>query len=130
MTNWKLYMIAVLGIALTAVIRQWKSDFLPLVRIAFVCVFGFAAIGMIAPLISYLHLLETLSGAEEWISLPLKGLGIAFLTQVCADICRDSGEGGIASGVELVGKIEILLLCLPLLERILALARELLGVGG
>ena len=104
-------MIAVLGIALTAVIRQWKSDFLPLVRIAFVCVFGFAAIGMIAPLISYLHLLETLSGAEEWISLPIKGLGIAFLTQVC-------------------GKIEILLLCLPLLERILALARELLGAGG
>jgi stage III sporulation protein AD len=57
-------------------------------------------------------------------------MGIALLTQFCADVCRESGESGAASTVELTGKMEILLLCLPLLDEILSAARELLSLGG
>ena len=60
----------------------------------------------------------------------LKGLGIVILTQICADICRDSGEGTLASNIETVGKLELLLLSIPLIEEILGTAKTLLEMGG
>ena len=59
----------------------------------------------------------------------LKALGIAVLTQCCAELCRESGESGVANGVELAGKVEILLLALPLIAEILSTARELLSLA-
>ncbi len=123
-------MVALVGVAVTAVIRQWRADFLPLLRISFAVLFGTAALGMISPLLSYLRLFDGIKEVQEWIALPLKALGIAILTQVCADICRESGESGLGGGVELVGKLEILLLCLPFMEQILSIAKELLQMGG
>jgi stage III sporulation protein AD len=56
-------------------------------------------------------------------------LGLAILTQICAEICKESGEGGIASAIELIGKIEILVLALPLINDILTVAKNLIALG-
>ena len=126
----KICMIALLGVALSTIIKQWKADFLPLIRLAFVILFGTAAMSLISPLLRFLSLFEEMEALREWIALPIKALGIAILTQICADICKESGENSLGNGVELVGKLEILLLCLPLMEQILSVAKELLSMGG
>ena len=130
MSIWKICTVALLGVAAATVIRQWRADFLPLLHISFAVLFGAAALTMISPLLSYLRLFDGIEAAQEWIALPLKALGIALLTQLCSDICRESGESGLSTGVELVGKLEILLLCLPFMEEILAIAKDLLQMGG
>ena len=130
MTAIKLCMLAILGVCAALLIKQWKSDFLPLLRIAIVVGFGMLLISASIPLISYLQKLINEAGIQsEHAEILLKGLGIAVLTQCCADICKESGESGIAGGVELIGKIEILLLCLPLFDEIMKAARELLQFG-
>jgi hypothetical protein len=48
------------------------------------------------------------------------------LTQLCADFCRQGGEGQLAGGVELAGKAELLLLCLPRLKELFELASGML----
>lgn len=130
MTVVKACMLAVLGIAATAIVKQWKSDFLPLLRIGITVALGTLVLTAAAPILSFFRLLTAQSGASEYTEILFKGLGIAILTQVCADVCRESGEGGLAGGVELTGKIELLLLCLPLMEKLLATAKELLALGG
>ena len=130
MTVIKLCMLAILGVCAALLIKQWRSDFLPLLRIAVLVGFGILLLSVTAPLIAYLKKLIDATGIRtEHAEILLKGLGIAILTQCCADICKESGESGIASGVELTGKIEILLLCLPLFDEILKAARELLQLG-
>ena len=57
----------------------------------------------------------------------IKALGISAISQIGADICRESGETIIASHVELFAKIEITLLSLPLAARLIELAGELLS---
>jgi hypothetical protein len=52
-----------------------------------------------------------------------------LLTQLCADLCRQSGEASLAGGVALAGKAELLLLCLPLLKELIVIAQELLSSG-
>ena len=130
MTAIKLCMLAITGISAALILKQWRSDLLPLFRIALLVGFGGVLLSLSAPLISYLHKLIEATGMQQaHAEILFKGLGIAILTQCCADICRESGESGIASNVELVGKLEILLLALPLLDELLSLARELLLLG-
>ena len=121
-------MLAIPALFSLVIVKQWKNDFSILLRIALVILFGGIAIGAISPIIEYL---SGLFGTEQvlYAKILLKALGIAFLAHYAAEICRESGEGGLAGGVELVGKIEILLLCVPLMEEVLSSAKELLALG-
>ena len=127
----RLCALSLLSVGAALILKQWKSDFLPLFRIAVLVMGGILIFSVITPILDYLQNLLHQSGipTNHGKNL-LKALGIALLSQLCADICRESGENGAASTVELTGKLEILLLCLPLLEEILSAARELLSMGG
>ena len=130
MTGLKACMVALLMLASTTVIKQWKADFLPLVRIGAVVLFGSLLIANAEPLLSLLETLGTGSGASPYLETILKGLGIVILTQIASDICKDSGEGTLAGHIETVGKLELLLLCVPLIGEILGVAERLLEMGG
>ena len=63
------------------------------------------------------------------VSVMVKALGIALVGRICADICRECGENGLATGVESVAGIVIFSLSLPILSEILQFAAELLRRG-
>ena len=69
-------------------------------------------------------------GLSELVAAALRILGIGYVFGICSDVCRDSGEGTLATHIETVGKVELLLLCIPLIEKILATATRLLQMGG
>jgi stage III sporulation protein AD len=85
-----------------------------------------ASLMMLAPVFVWIEDLCVQNGMGEVATLLLKGLGVAILTQLCAEMCRQSGEGALGSGVEMAGKAELMLLCLPYLQRLVDTAKELL----
>ena len=44
-------------------------------------------------------------------------------------ICKDCGEGTVAGGIELGGKLAILLICIPLIGELIGYASEILSLG-
>ena len=90
-------------------------------------VFGGLLITMAVPLVRWIR--ENLVGgsAERYADILLGALGIALMTGICADICRDCREPSIAGYVEMAGRLEILLLCLPLIAEILETVSGLLA---
>ena len=56
----------------------------------------------------------------------VKTVGIAVLTRVSAELCRDAKEGGIAAFVETAGAAAALLVSLPLLKTVLSMVTGLL----
>lgn len=46
-------------------------------------------------------------------------IGIAYIAEFGAQVCRDSGEGNIAMKIELAGKIIILVMAIPIIVDIL-----------
>ncbi|MEX2356545.1 MAG: stage III sporulation protein AD [Thermaerobacterales bacterium] len=56
----------------------------------------------------------------------LRIIGIAYLAEFGAQICRDAGEGALAGKVELAGKIFILLLGIPIVLAVLETLLRLL----
>ena len=79
---------------------------------------------------------ETISlfeGSEvgRYADVMLRALGIALLTRICADVCKETGQTSVASGVELAGKLTLLTLCLPMIGEIIGYAARILqGVEG
>lgn len=49
----------------------------------------------------------------------LRIMGIAYIAEFSAQICRDAGEGATASKIEFAGKVFILVLALPLIMVVL-----------
>lgn len=125
----RICMLAITALTLAMLIKQWKSDFLPFVRLAIALAFSILLVSAAAPVVIYIQKLMNDTSASTYASVLVKALGIAVLTQCCSEICKECGENGIATGVELVGKIEILLLCLPLINEILTLAKNLMSIG-
>ena len=62
----------------------------------------------------------------EYINLILKSIGVAFVASICSNICLELGKPTIADIVLLVGKLELLLLCLPLAVKIISYVTELI----
>ena len=54
-----------------------------------------------------------------FLQIALKTIGVAYLAGFTAQVCRDAGESAIAGKVELVGKVAILMLAMPVMWAIL-----------
>lgn len=71
-----------------------------------------------------------LSGASlswEYGKTVFKAMGICLISQLAADACRDAGERAMAEKVELAGKLSLMVLALPLFEKIAQLAAALIS---
>jgi stage III sporulation protein AD len=52
---------------------------------------------------------------EMYLIILLKIIGISYLVEFGAQVCRDAGEGAIASKIELAGKVMILVMAVPII---------------
>lgn len=59
----------------------------------------------------------------------IKIVGITYVSELVASICRDAGHSSVAAQVEAFGKLSILTLCLPVLRALLKTIESLLGGG-
>lgn len=107
-------------------IKQYRAEFAAPARISAVIAVLFVAIGLIAPIFQFLKDLMGRSLPLEYMEIIVKALGIAYLTHISAELCRDCGEGSIASAIEAVGRLEIIILSLPLLNKIITMSEELM----
>ena len=64
----------------------------------------------------------------EYASVVIKTTGIAILSHMCADVCRDTGHASLANGVVLAAKLQIVVLCLPMLEKIIGYASDIMNI--
>ena len=79
------------------------------------------------PLLRTIRQLTERGGMEtDSLLVVLKAAGICLLTQLTADTCRDAGESALATKAELAGRVFLLLLAVPLFERILTLVLGLI----
>ena len=73
------------------------------------------------------ELQKYLSGSGDYIGFLFKAVGITYVCEFCASICKDAGYGAVAGQIEIFGKLSVLLMVIPVLtaviENINAIAR-------
>ena len=129
MDTWKICGMALICLVAFAVVRQWGRDFEVPMKLAAAVVFLGILLGMAIPLLTWIREMLSVGAVSEYAELLLGALGIAVVTGVCADLCRECREPTVASYVEMAGRLEILILSIPLIQEILAAVGQLPGVG-
>lgn len=49
----------------------------------------------------------------------LKIIGIAYITEFGAQVCRDAGEGAVAGKIEFAGKVLVMVMAIPIIALVL-----------
>ena len=116
--------VAVLGATTVLLLRQWGNT----------AAASFTGVGALILLLASLFLrfsafwdgISGLFPSEllEYVPFLGKVLAVAWLAQITADLCREMGSATLAGYVELFGRVEILILSLPILEEVLEWASE------
>jgi len=56
--------------------------------------------------------------SSYYLLIVLKIVGVAYLAEFGAQICRDAGEGALASKIELAAKIGVIVIAIPIIVAI------------
>ncbi len=127
MDSIKICMIGLVCVFLSLLLKEMKSGFAAAVKIACSVFVIVCAVSILSPAVEFAKNTVDNSTLSSYASILFKALGIALVSQISADICRDCAEGALASNIELVGKAEIILLCLPIIKEIIDLAGDIMG---
>ncbi len=118
---------AVATVAIVAVLKPHRPEVASIaVAVAGVLIFINIAEG-IAPFVSFVRNTASSVGADGYFSVMLKALSISLCCRMSAEVCRDCGESTLAYRVELAGKVGIVLLSLPIVQKLFEFAKDLLG---
>ncbi len=119
--------IGIVAAALSVVLKKFGGTSSLFVSIAASLLILYAVLMSLSPLIGLVDELSESANAESaYITILMKALAVCFITQLAADSCRDSGEGAIASKIELAGKTAVLLIAVPLFRSLLEIVKELI----
>lgn len=112
---------------MVALLRQIKPEIAIIAGIIASAGILIAVIAVSLPVVDVLHSLVNKTGMDgEYGVIMLKALGICFITQLGADVCRDAGESSLASKIELGGRMSILALCIPMITKVAGLITQLM----
>lgn len=118
----KVAAVALIAALCTLLVKSKNSEQSFLLGITAAVVICTAAIGFSESIIDFIKELIDLSALSSAIFLPVfKCLGIAVITKLVCELCKDAGQSGIASAVEYMGAIAAVYTSLPLLETTLDL---------
>jgi len=119
---------ALIATVLAVVLRQEKPELALGVAVAAGVVIFLSFVGKIGAVITVLSGVASRAGLNMvYTDTILKIVGIAYLADFGAQICRDAGEGALATKVEFAAKVLILLLALPIIVGLLDLLLKLVG---
>lgn len=119
--------LAVVSALCAAVVKKQLPDMALVLTIAGVTLILALAVTALRPIREALDALADRAGFSPAVLGPvIKTVGVALLTRVSAELCRDAKENGLAAAVEIAGGACALLVCLPLFEAVVQLILELL----
>ena len=123
----KLAAVGVTAVVLSAVLRKNTPELALLLALAAgVWMLVQAAAGLGAAVVLMEELADQAGLSEVLLEPVVKTVALSILTRLTAELCRSSGEGGVAAFVETAGAALALLAALPLVRAVAQLMGELL----
>ena len=118
---------SIAGCAIGLVVRRSNPESSLLISIALSIFVAYMSLEVISSVLSFLRALADDAGIPvATLAVVLRTAGISILTKLVSDICKDAGQSGAASGVELVGAVTAIYVALPMFRTALDMINTLL----
>lgn len=124
----KVGMLGVAGVMLALQFRSNKTEYGMYIGFA-VCllIFSFVVFGLTS-LFENMEILQRYIGADNtYFRILLKVIGITYICEFCAGICKDAGYSSISGQIEIFGKLSVLAAGMPVLLAIIESIQEIAG---
>lgn len=112
----KVGMLGIVGVLLAIQFKSLKTEYSMYIGFAIgILIFGYvlrqveAVMGQIAFIRKYL------GDAQGYLAILLKVVGITYICEFSAGICKDAGFHAIADQIEILGKLSVMFAGLPIL---------------
>ena len=124
--------IAIIGIVAVLLAAQFKnthSEYSIYIGIATCFIIFFLSLQSIEVIIEGIKKIQSyLKMNPAYIEILIKILGITYISEFSASLCKDAGHAAIAGQIELVGKLSILAVSMPILLALLDTIHQFLKV--
>lgn len=119
--------IGIVAVALSTIVKAQRPEIALQVSIATgILIFAIVAVKMTA-VIDFIQMFSKKADIDaSYITILLKIVGIAYIAEFAAEVCKDAGESAIASKIELAGKVAIVILAVPIITSLLDLVVRLM----
>lgn len=112
--------LAIVAVVLLLVIRQQRPEIAVLLGLVVGVAIFFMVAQRLVAVVDFLRDLASRAKVDDlYLNTILKIVGIAYIAEIGAQVCRDAEENSVASKVELAGKVLILVLAMPIVMAIL-----------
>lgn len=121
-------MIGVTGILLAVSLKNYKAEYGIYVALAVCLIMLEYIMRYFSQILSGIEMLRGyLQDHYSYLSLLLKAVGATYACEFCAGICRDAGYGGVAGQMEMLGKVYILSMGMPVLLSLMESIQTIAG---
>lgn len=115
----KILVLAITGTLLSVILKKHSREFVPFFEIAVVAAVAVIIISSDAIRKNSLEKIFSLySQAGDVFNVLFKGAAVTVLTKLACDVCRESGNSLMADIVELGGRLMLVILALPFIEKV------------
>ncbi|MBQ3563507.1 MAG: stage III sporulation AC/AD family protein [Clostridia bacterium] len=129
MNIFSIIIISVIVSVLAILIKQNNPTYSVLLIIIFAVIIITVAINYLFGLIeNIMDSLGTIDYAPEFVKILLKAIVICVLSDLTSNICKDSGNGSIAVCIDVVTKVILLSLTLPIVEKLVEIIQGLFNI--
>lgn len=112
--------IGLIATVLIVVVKSQRPEMAVLLSVAAGVILFLLVLGKIGSIMDVVKDLAARAGLSmAYLGTILKIIGIAYIAEFGAQICRDAGEGAVASKVEFAAKILIMVLAVPIVVAVL-----------
>ena len=124
----KIAVLGLLAVMTGLFFKQVRPEYTLYISLAAGLLILLAAAGKLEAMFALLRQIQTyLPIKTAYVTAILKMVGIAYIGQFSAGLCRDAGYSSVAGQIELFCKLSILLISLPILLALLETLQGFLG---
>jgi len=112
--------IALAGALFSVIIKKERPELAVMTAIVTGVILTGYVLGTLGQVIEMIKEIITVSGVDiKYFTVLIKIIAIAYICEITSELCRDSGENSIAVKVEMIGKIFIMFMSMPLIKNFL-----------
>ncbi len=123
----KVVFLGLAGVLLAIQFRAQKPEYGVYIGLAVsILIFAFALRQVEAVAAQLGRLKSYLGGSESYLLILLKVIGITYICEFSAGICKDAGYQAVAGQIEVLGKLSVMFAGLPILFAVIEQIRSFL----
>ena len=112
----KIAFLGIAGVLLAVQFKGVKPEYATYIGLAIsIIIFCFSMRQVESITSQFARITDYLNGAEGYLSILLKVIGITYICEFSSGICKDAGYQAVAGQIEVLGKLTVMFAGLPIL---------------